>query len=169
MTLELRLAETDMNQAIDGLTKEGCDSNQVCEFLFRIRRSVNWERISKQEVMKAINVLTDAEEQLVRLKQSELGRRIFEHLARADQLVKEIDWVIAGAKNQVDQADARRTPRSDSAWADFVSYVKEKTGEYHDEYVSLLITGALDLPEEEMLTADNLRQWRHRRGLQSHK
>ena len=167
MTLEMRLAETDMKQALDGLTTEGCDSTQLREFLFRIRRSADWERISKDEVTDAIKVLRDAERRLVRLKRSELGRRIFERLARADQLVKELDWVIAGTKNEVDEASAHRKPRTDSAWSDLVSYVKSTstTGKYHDEQVSMLITGALDLPEEEMLTADNLRQWRHRRGL----
>ena len=163
MTLDLRLADTDMQQSLDGLTTEGCDSTQLREFLFRIRRSVNWKRISKDEVTEAIEVLTDAKKQLVRLKHSELGRRIFERLARADQLVKEIDWVIAGAENEVDQASGHRKPRSNSAWADLVSYVRDTTGEYHDEQVSTLITGALDLPEDKMLTADNLRQWRHRK------
>jgi hypothetical protein len=147
------------------LATEGCNPDELQLHLLRIRRSANWERISNEEVVRAIKVLTDAKGQILRLKQSELGRRIFEHLVRADELVREIEWVIAGTEQERGQASARLQPRTDSAWAELVNYVRVTTGKFHDEHVSMLITAALSASEDEMVTADNLRQWRHRRGL----
>ena len=164
-TLTLRLAEADQSHAIEVLKNANCSREELVTLLFRIRRSVDWQKISQSDIDRAVKTLNRAKEQLFLLKQSELGRYIFEHLVDADQLVAELHWVTGGAEAVRPNVSGKRTPRSDDAQAALIRYVKDVTGQYHDEEVATLITGALDAPEDEMLTGENLRQWRHRHGL----
>lgn len=165
--LKSRLADTDQKVPLDELQNAGCERERLIQLLLRIRRSVDWDRITKKQVGIATKTLEACQDQLRLLKRSELGRHIFEHLARADQLIAEVEWVITGAKKYEAQASGKKTPRSDDTFQGIIEYVKETTGEYHDEQVSMLISGAQNLSVDEMLRSENLRQWRHRRGLTS--
>jgi hypothetical protein len=158
----VRLENQDQRHAFKILLDAGCDHDQLFELLLRVHRSVDWKSISKVEVSKAIQALRAANDALLRLKESEIGRIVFEHLGRADVLVSEIDWVTAGAECVLPNVTGKRTPRSDDALGNLVVYVQTTTGQFHDEEVATLLSGAWNLEEDEWWTSDNLRQWRHR-------
>lgn len=165
--LKSRLEDTDQKVAFGILQKAGCQSDVLLQLLLRIRRSSDWQSISRNQVSAAISTLRECQDQLRLLKNSELGRHIFEHLARADRLIAEVHWVIAGAEKCKAQASGKKKPRKDDAFLGIVDYVKKTTGKYYDEQVATLMSGALDLAEKKMLTGVSLRQWRHRRDLTS--
>jgi hypothetical protein len=165
--LRMRLKDTDQVHALEILTTAGCNFEALFEGLVRIRRSREWNTISKAELRRCIGALRTARTALVRLKQSELARAVLVHPVRADRISDELGWVIAGAEAVVPEVTGKRTPRSDTAIVDVVKLVRNATGQYHDEEVSCLISGAWELSPEQPWTSESLRQWRHRHGLTS--
>lgn len=166
-----RLEDEGPKQALSRLREQGCDDDRLFELLIRIYRSTAWEKISRRDTAKAVRELRSAQSQLRTLKHSELGRRIFDdELAIADQLIAELDWVIAGTEAHEARANRWYTPRTDSAYGNLIRYVKETTGQYRDGDVAVLITAAENASDEsgdEMMNEDSLRQWRRRNGLAS--
>ena len=168
--LKKRLSDADFKPYLDALRTAGCADDRLFELLVRIRRSGQWKKVTKAEVKQAAKMLAIARDAVLRLKESELGRHIFERLSRADLLADELDWVQMGAEQHVGSASGKKKPRSDSAIEALVRYVKEKSGRYFDSEVSGLLTSTLGLdgtsPEgQEVKTAPSLRKWRNRRGL----
>jgi hypothetical protein len=125
--------------------------------------------ITATQLEKAAASLKASREHLAVLKASEFGRRIFEHMNRADQLRKELQWVINRIEGVLAKAPTgKKTPRSDDAKAALTNYVRSTTGQYHDVEVSFLIECAVGLneeDEEQPYSAEAHRQWRYRRKL----
>ncbi|MEP7309165.1 MAG: hypothetical protein ABJA98_26985 [Acidobacteriota bacterium] len=155
-------AETD---ALNRLKSEGCTRIAIAEMLFRLRRTSHTEAIAKRDVDRAMTRLTDAVQSVLRLKNSPVGRYIFGRLTRADQVANELRWVVGRAKAARPKASKKEAPRRDDLRWVLVDYVKQTTGKYHDDEVSLLIGGA-EGGSEYSAAAHHQWRYRHRRGTQ---
>lgn len=163
-----RAAESDeFRFALDKLVAAGCDRLKIAWLLSALANAQRWQDISRDDVRRIVNALEQAASGLKTLFFSQLNQLLGLESRKLEGELRELAQRVQELEPKVHQ---RRPMGRDLVRATLVHYVKETTGQYHDDRVAALISvaeslNAMEPPDEgpgDGYTMDAHVQWRGR-------